>query len=130
MKKIAILRCLKTSASCAGTGCLRAFNERSEGFAKYAGEEVQLAAMWTCNGCGESTLENQAEGLEKKIARMVKNNIEGVHLSHCTSKKNEADIPVRCPTIVDISRRLEAAGVAVYDGTHGQHANGERVKLD
>lgn len=59
MKKIAILRCLKTSASCAGTGCFRAFNERSEGFKKYDGEEVQLAAMWICNGCGDSMLEDQ-----------------------------------------------------------------------
>ena len=129
MRKIAILRCLKTSASCAGTGCLRAFNEKSEGFEKYAGEDVQLAAMWTCNGCGDSTLENQAEGLEKKIARMVKNNIEAVHISHCTSKKNADDVPVLCPTIRDISKRLEAAGVKVYDGTHGQHATGERLKL-
>ena len=28
------------------------------------------------------------------------------------------------------SRRLEAVGVRVYDGTHGQHASGERLKLD
>ena len=130
MKKIAILRCLKTSASCAGTGCLRAFNERSEGFRKYAGEDVQLAAMWTCNGCGDSILENQEEGIEKKIARMVKNNIEAVHISHCTNKKNAEDVPVLCPTIANISRKLEAVGVRVYDGTHGQHASGERLKLD
>lgn len=30
MKKIAILRCLKTSASCAGAGCLRAFMKRTK----------------------------------------------------------------------------------------------------
>lgn len=30
MKKIAILRCLKTSASCAGAGCLRAFYEKTK----------------------------------------------------------------------------------------------------
>ena len=30
MKKIAILRCLKTSASCAGAGCLRAFYEKNK----------------------------------------------------------------------------------------------------
>lgn len=128
MKKIAILRCLKTSAACAGTGCLRAFNERSEGFKNYAGEEVELAAMWTCNGCGNSMLEDQ-EGIEKKIARMTKNGIEAVHLSHCTSKKNGEEVPVLCPTIKGIAKRLEAAGVAVYNGTHGQHATGERVKF-
>lgn len=36
MKKIAILRCLKTSASCAGAGCLRAFYEKDKAFAQYA----------------------------------------------------------------------------------------------
>lgn len=28
MKKIAVLRCLRVSASCAGSGCLRAMNEK------------------------------------------------------------------------------------------------------
>ena len=36
MKKIAILRCLKTSASCAGAGCLRAFYEKDKAFAQSA----------------------------------------------------------------------------------------------
>ncbi|MCR5177234.1 MAG: CGGC domain-containing protein [Anaerovibrio sp.] len=128
MKKIAILRCLDTSAACAGTGCLRAFNEKSEGFKGYAGQEVQLAAMWTCNGCGDNKLANQ-EGIEKKIARMVKNNISAVHVSHCTCKKNAAGEEIRCPVIIDICRKLEVAGVAVIDGTHGQKATGERLKL-
>ena len=34
MKKIAILRCLKTSASCAGAGFLRAFYEKDKAFAQ------------------------------------------------------------------------------------------------
>ena len=36
MKKIAILRCLKPSASCAGAGCLRAFYEKDKAFAQSA----------------------------------------------------------------------------------------------
>ena len=36
MKKIAILRCLKTSASCAGSGCLRALYEKDKVFAQSA----------------------------------------------------------------------------------------------
>ena len=28
MKKIAVLRCLRVSASCTGSGCLRALNEK------------------------------------------------------------------------------------------------------
>ena len=34
MKKIAILRCLITSASCAGAGCLRALYEKDKAFAQ------------------------------------------------------------------------------------------------
>lgn len=34
MKKIALLRCLITSASCAGAGCLRALHEKDKAFAQ------------------------------------------------------------------------------------------------
>ena len=79
MKKIAILRCLKTSASCAGAGCLRAFYEKDKAFARYGDEELRLMAMWTCNGCGDSMLENQ-EGIRKKIERM-----KALEWMHCIS---------------------------------------------
>lgn len=36
MKKIAILRCLITSASCAGAGCLRTLYEKDKAFAQSA----------------------------------------------------------------------------------------------
>lgn len=36
MKKIAILRCLIISASCAGAGCLRALYEKDKVFAQSA----------------------------------------------------------------------------------------------
>jgi predicted metal-binding protein len=129
MKKIAILRCLKTSAACAGTGCLRAFNEKSEGFRKYEGEDIQLIGMWTCNGCGKSMLENQ-EGIEKKIARMADKGVDAVHISHCTAKKNDDGIPVRWPTIINICKKLNAQGVKVADGTHGSNATGEIITFD
>lgn len=118
MKKIAILRCLKTSASCAATGCFTAFNDKDKAFKRYEGEEVQLAAMWTCNGCGNDLLENQA-GIETKIARMAKNNISVVHLSSCTKKANENGEKVLCPNIENIVRRLQALGITVVEGTHG-----------
>ena len=65
MKKIAILRCLKTSASCAGAGCLRAFYEKDKAFAQYGDEELRLMAMWTCNGCGDSKLENRRVSVKR-----------------------------------------------------------------
>ena len=119
MKKVAILRCLKTSESCAGTGCLRAFNERSEGFSVYGDEPIELAAMWTCNGCGDHALGNE-EGLQKKISRMVKNEIEVVHVSRCTVKDE-----VRCHEIMNIARQLKENGIRVVDGTHGAKSTGE-----
>lgn len=86
MKKIAILRCLKTSASCAGAGCLRAFYEKDKAFAQYGDEELRLMAMWTCNGCGDSKLENQ-DGIRKKIERMKALELDALHISHCTHKR-------------------------------------------
>ncbi len=117
MKKIAILRCLKTSASCSGSGCLRAFYEKDKAFADYGDEELRLAAMWTCNGCGESRLENQ-EGIRKKIERMKKLEIDALHLSHCTSKKNDAGEKKLCPVIKGIADELTSSGIKIVDGTH------------
>ena len=51
MKKIAVLRCLRVSASCTGSGCLRALNEKTGAFERYGDETLQAAAVFTCNGC-------------------------------------------------------------------------------
>lgn len=117
MKKVAILRCLITSASCAATGCFRAFNEKTKAFERYQGEDVQLGAMWTCNGCGNSRLENQ-EGIEKKIARMKANEFDVVHLSGCCTKTRENGEKYLCPNIAEIAGRLEELGIEVVNGTH------------
>lgn len=117
MKKIAILRCLQTSASCAGAGCLRAFNEKTGAFTVYGEEPLQLMAVWTCNGCGNNLLENQA-GIEKKLARMESLGVDIVHLSGCTRKKNEAGEKVRCPNVEKLAERLKAMGIEIADGTH------------
>lgn len=117
MKKVAILRCLQTSASCAGAGCLRAFFEKSGAFAAYGDEELQLMAVWTCNGCGNNKLENQ-EGLDKKIARMESLGVDVVQLSGCTRKKNAEGEKVLCSTIKEITEKLEKLGIEIGVGTH------------
>ena len=66
MKKIAVLRCLRVSASCTGSGCLRALNEKTGAFERYGDETLQAAAVFTCNGCGENKLPNQ-KALTKKL---------------------------------------------------------------
>ncbi len=118
MKKIAVLRCLRVSASCAGSGCLRAMNEKTGAFACYEAEEpLQAVAVWTCNGCGENKLPNQ-EGVHKKIARMKKLMPDAVHLSNCTMPKDAAGNRKLCPVIAEIAAELEAAGIKVVHGTH------------
>lgn len=117
VKKIAILRCLKTSASCAGASCLKAFFTKTGAFEAYGEEELQLMAMWTCNGCGADKLENQ-EGLEKKIARMESLGVDIVQLSGCTRKKNDQGEKELCPTIKEIAEKLEKLGVEIRQGTH------------
>lgn len=117
MKKVAILRCLTTSASCAGAGCLRALNERDKAFSRYGDEEVRLMAMWTCNGCGNSKLENQ-DGIRKKIERMKSLELDALHVSHCTHKKGADGEKHLCPVIKDIIDELQAAGISVVEGTH------------
>ena len=49
MKKIAVLRCLRTSNNCTGSGCLKAFNNKTNAFAVYEAEETELAAFLNCS---------------------------------------------------------------------------------
>lgn len=117
MKKLAILRCLKTSASCAGAGCLKALYEHDKNFEQYGDEELRLMAIWTCNGCGASKLENQ-EGIRKKIERMKALELDALHLSNCTSKKDADGVKHLCPVIKEIADELETAGIKIVSGTH------------
>ena len=117
MKKIAILRCLKTSASCAGAGCLRALYEKDKAFAQYGDEELRLMAMWTCNGCGDSMLENQ-EGIRKKIERMKALELDALHISHCTHKKDANGEKHLCPKIKAIIDKLQEAGITIVEETN------------
>ena len=107
----------KTSASCAGAGCLRAFYEKDKAFAEYGDEELRLMAMWTCNGCGDSMLENQ-EGIRKKIERMKALELDALHISHCTHKKDANGEKHLCPKIKAIIDELQEAGITIVDGTH------------
>lgn len=119
MKKIAVLRCLRVSASCAGTGCLKAFNAKEKQFAQYADEPLEFCSMFTCNGCGEVALPNANGEEQKKLDRMVANGINVVHTSSCTMKKVEgSDTKQECPHITEMCKYLEEHGVKVWRGTH------------
>ena len=111
MKKIAVLRCLRVSASCTGSGCLRALNEKTGAFERYGDETLQAAAVFTCNGCGE-------EGINKKVERIIKMQPDALHLSNCTMPKDENGNRVICPVIKELEDKFAAAGIDVVRGTH------------
>ena len=126
MKKIAVLRCLRVSASCTGSGCLRALNEKTGAFERYGDETLferygdetlQAAAVFTCNGCGENKLPNQ-EGINKKVERIIKMQPDALHLSNCTMPKDENGNRVICPVIKELEDKFTAAGIDVVRGTH------------
>ena len=96
---------------------MRAFYEKNKAFAQYGDEELRLMAMWTCNGCGDSMLENQ-EGIRKKIERMKALELDALHISHCTHKKDDNGEKHLCPKIKEIIDELQKAGITIVDGTH------------
>lgn len=44
MKRIVILRCLRSNNVCTGAACMRAFNTKSGAFARYGEEPLELEA--------------------------------------------------------------------------------------
>lgn len=114
MKKIAILRCLEVSRRCTGSGCLKAWNEKTKAFSCYADEPVALAAFLNCNGCAMDPAED--EGMLKKLDRLQRMGVEIVHTSGCTMKDREDQ--VYCPNIQKIVEMLHERGIQTVHGTH------------
>lgn len=112
MKKIAMLTCLRANRTCTGMSCFKAFYERSRGFARYAGQEVQVAAFMRCNGCDSDP--DFDEGIRAKAERLKEENVSAVHLGVCTKKKDGS----RCANIDKIVKIIEQQGIEVVDGTH------------
>ena len=56
MKRIVILRCLRSNNVCTGAACMRAFNTKSGAFARYGEEPLELEAYWSCNAAVTVTL--------------------------------------------------------------------------
>ncbi len=117
MKKIAVLRCLRVSASCCGSGCLRAMNEKTGAFERYGSDELQAVAFFTCNGCKENKLPNQ-EGMGKKIDRIKKLQPAALHISNCAMPKDEAGERHICPVVKSVADELAADGINIVLGTH------------
>lgn len=117
MKKKAIFRCLRSNDVCTGAACMQAFNKRQGSFARYGDEQLELAAYWSCNGCDECRLRNQ-EGIEEKLTRITRLEVDAVHVGVCTKQRNEEGAWVTCRKILGICERLREAGIEIVEGTH------------
>ena len=83
----------------------------------YGDETLELEAFWSCNGCDDCKLKNQA-GIEEKLARIVSLQVDAVHVGVCTKHRNDMGEKVTCRKIVEICERLRQAGIKIVDGTH------------
>lgn len=76
--KIAILLREETTQVCTASGCLEAFFQRQDSFARYKDlDTVELVAMTHIGG-----------DLDKKIATLKKKGVQAVHLSSCLRSKS------------------------------------------
>jgi predicted metal-binding protein len=75
--KIAILTREETMQRCTGKGCLNAFFQKKDAFAHYLDREVTLSVFTHAGG-----------DLDHKIAMMLKNDVQVVHLSSCLRSKS------------------------------------------
>ena len=117
MKKIAILRCLRSNDVCTGAGCMQAFNKKQGSFVRYGDEPLGLVAYWSCNGCGDCHLEHQ-EGIEEKLERIESLRPDAVHVGVCTKHRTAEGTWVTCRKILGICECLREAGIEVVEGTH------------
>ncbi len=117
MKRIVILRCLRSNNVCTGAACMRAFNTKSGAFARYGEEPLELEAYWSCNGCGDCHFKYQ-EGIEEKLERIIGLKPDAVHVGVCVKHRTQDGQVVTCKTIEEICERLEAAGLTIVEGTH------------
>lgn len=112
MKKIAILRCLKSAEMCTGAACLHALSAKTAYFEPYAGEEIQLVAFFSCNGCKELQFQGTA-GLEEKLQCILSLGTDIVHIGVCCTENN-----ITCPNIVAITEFFKARQIKIVWGTH------------
>jgi predicted metal-binding protein len=70
MVKLGIIICDRYR-SCAGGKCFRSLQERVGGFARYAGQDVELVGFTSCGGCPGGNIEYAPEEMQKNGATVV-----------------------------------------------------------
>lgn len=117
MKKIAILTCLQSNDVCTRYSCLKAFNDKNDYFSTYNSENIELVAVWTCQGCNEINLSND-DGLKEKLQCIVNAGVEVVHIGKCCYVKGNDNSYKKCDKIIIIEKYLEQNLINVVWGTH------------
>lgn len=86
MSKIVIISCgnVKNECNCAGEGCLRAFNNKTQVFDRYKEEDIQLVGYSDCAGC--PTLYAYGKILKKVKPLVEIAKAEKIHFSSCMVK--------------------------------------------
>ena len=108
--KIAIIVNEETMMRCTGGGCMNAFFQRIDSFARYADQaDVELVAF-THNG-GD---------IEKKIAVLQKKGVDVVHLSSCVRAKD---------TNYELLAKRLSEHFAVVGYTHGEEIGDTRAAI-
>lgn len=105
MKKIGIINCFEVSKRCSGSGCFKAFNNKSASFEEY-NSDSELLSFVHCNGCSENSIEQ----VVAKAQRMKEVGVTTIHLSSC--------IRSRCPWYEDFTKEL-SKNFEVIGYTHG-----------
>ena len=116
MKKIAILRCLKSNDVCTGASCLSALHNRKGSFAEYD-DELQLVAFMTCNGCGDVALKNE-KGMQEKLKMIERLAPDALHVGVCTKCKDGTGIYRTCPQIETILCEVRKMNIKILVGRH------------
>ena len=111
--KIAIVVREETARTCIGKGCLKAFFNRKDAFARYAGIDIEIAGFCSIGGSAESFEEN----INTRIDRFKKSGIDVVHVSTCNRSRN--------PLYEEMVRRF-AAHFEVVGYTHGPEKKEEK----
>ncbi len=105
-KRIGIIICDRYRR-CAGGKCFRAAREREGAFARYAGQDIEIAGYTTCDGC-------PGGNVEYTVDEMVANGVEVVHLATGLV----VGYPP-CPHLQDFHDTITTRyGIEVVYGTH------------
>ncbi|MBU3092237.1 CGGC domain-containing protein [Clostridium sp. CF011] len=106
MKKIAVLRCFKVSSKCSGSGCIKAFNNKTASFNDYDAS-LDMVMQIPCSGCNAGSLKEMLNSSEE----LKKQGVSSIHLSTCI----RATCPYYNEFVKGLSKEFEVVGY-----THGR----------